>query len=162
MGHLSATSPNIVTTRQWQGRTLPRGVAFQIDRLTGRIREIYTGEFIPNAGENSEHDETGETDRAAAVSVGAVKATGSEDHYCMLDSGANVMVIPWKEGMKGDHTVCAFVGDNRTEGLVAARLSTRQRTHLIVAVKEAKPLIPISYLIRIAHYRATWRMMGEQ
>ena len=63
--------------------------------------------------------------------------------------------------MKGDHTMCALVGDNRTEGLVVARLSTRQRTHLIVAVKEAKPLIPISYLIRIAHYRATWRMMGE-
>ena len=59
------------------------------------------------------------------------------------------------------HTVCALVGDNRTEGLVVARLSTRHRTHLIVAVKEAKPLIPISYLIRIAHYRATWRMMGE-
>ena len=71
------------------------------------------------------------------------------------------MVIPWKEGMEGDHTMCALVGDNRTEGLVVARLSTRQRTHLIVAVKEAKPLIPISCLIRIAHYRATWRMMGE-
>ena len=71
------------------------------------------------------------------------------------------MVIPWKEGMQGDHAMCALVGDNRTEGLVVARLATRQRTHLIVAVKEAKPLIPISYLIRIAHYRATWRMMGE-
>ena len=93
--------------------------------------------------------------------MGAVKGDHSEDHYCMLDSGANVMVIPWKEGMKGDNTTCALVGDNRTEGLVVARLATRQRTHLIVAVKEAKPLIPISYLIRIAHYRATWRMMGE-
>ena len=79
----------------------------------------------------------------------------------MLDSGANVMVIPWKEGMEGDHTMCALVGDNKTEGLVVARLATRQRTHLIVAVKGAKPLIPISYLIRIANYRATWRMMGE-
>ena len=56
--------------------------------------------------------------------------------------------VPWWETTK-------------TEGLVVARLATRQRTHLIVAVKGAKPLIPISYLIRIAHYRATWRMMGE-
>ena len=40
-----------------------------------------------------------EAHRAAAVSVGAVKVTGSEDHYCMLDSGANVMVIP----MEGRH-----------------------------------------------------------
>ena len=161
VGHISATSHNIVTTRQWGDRTLPQGMAFQIHRPTGRTRVIYTGEFIPDTGEDSEHDETGEGHRVAAVSVGAVKATRSEDHYCMLDSGANVMVIPWKEGMKGDHTMCALVGDNRTEGLVVARLSTRQRTHLTVAVKEAQPLIPISYLIRIAHYRATWRMMGE-
>ena len=61
----------------------------------------------------------------------------------MFDSGANVMVIPWKEGMEGDHTMCALVGDNKTEGLVVARLATRQRTHLIVAMKGAKPLIPI-------------------
>ena len=78
VGHLSATSPNIVTTRQWRGRTLPRGVAFQIDRLTGRTREIYTGEFIPDTGEGSEHDVPEETQRAAAVSVGAVKTTRSE------------------------------------------------------------------------------------
>ena len=99
--------------------------------------------------------------RASAIQLGAVKGDHTDDHYCMLDSGANVMVIPWKEGMKGDHTMCALVVDNRTEGLVVARLSTRHRTHLIVAVNEARPLIPISYLIRIAHYRATWRMMGE-
>ena len=105
--------------------------------------------------------EPGPDSSISAVNVGAVKGDHSDDHYCMLDSGANVMVIPWKEGMQGDHTMCALVGDNRTEGLVVARLSTRHRTHLIVAVKEAKPLIPISYLIRIAHYRATWRMMGE-
>ena len=158
--HISATSPYIVTTRQWRGHTLPRGSTYQIHRLAGRVRVIATGEFIPDTGEDPEDESEGDH-RVAALSVGAVKATGSEDHYCMLDSGANVMVIPWKEGMKGDHTMCALVGDNRTEGLVVARLSTRQRTHLIVAMKEAKPLIPISYLIRIAHYRATWRMMGE-
>ena len=55
------------------------------------------------------------------------------------------MVIPWKEGMEGDHTMCALVGENKTEGLVVGRLATRQRTHLIVAVKGAKPLLPISY-----------------
>ena len=87
-----------MTARQWQGRTLPRGAAFQIDRRTGRTREIYTGEFIPDTGKGSKVSE--ETHRAAAVTA------RSEDHYCMLDSGANVMVISWKEGMKGDHTVC--------------------------------------------------------
>ena len=159
--HISATSPNVVTTRRWRDQTLPRGQAFQIDRLTGRTRIIGTGDFIPEADEDPESAEPEEDHSVSAVSVGAVRTTGSEDHYCMLDSGANVMVIPWKEGMEGDHTMCALVGDNKTEGLVVARLGTRLRTHLIVAVKGAKPLIPISYLIRIAHYRATWRMMGE-
>ena len=161
VSHISATSPYIVTTRTWRNQTLPRGQAFQIDRRTGRTRLIWTGEFIPEAEEDPPSAESQDDHRVSAVSVGAVTTAGSEDHYCMLDSGANVMVIPWKEGMEGDHTMCALVGDNKTEGLVVARLATRQRTHLIVAVKGAKPLIPISYLIRIAHYRATWRMMGE-
>ena len=161
VSHISATSVNIVTTRRWRNQTLPRGQAFQVDRLTGRTRVILTGEFIPETDEETQSAEHEDDHRVSAVSVGTVRTTGSEDHCCMLDSGANVMVIPWKEGMEGDHTMCALVGDNKTEGLVVARLATRQRTHLIVAVKGAKPLIPISYLIRIAHYRATWRMMGE-
>ena len=161
VSHISATSPFIVTTRQWRGQTLPRGQAFQIHTRTGRTRLIRTGEFIPETTEDSPSIEPEDDHRISAVRVGAVTATGSEDHYCMLDSGANVMVIPWKEGMEGDHTMCALVGDNKTEGLVVARLATRQRTHLIVAGKGAKPLIPISYLIRIANYRATWRMMGD-
>ena len=89
---------------------------------------------LPDTGGDPEHGEPEDDHQVAAVSVGAVKTTGSEDHYCMLDSGANVMVIPWKEGMEGDHTMCALVGDNKAEGLVVARLATR-RTHLIVAVK---------------------------
>ena len=117
--------------------------------------------MIPEVAEDIPSADPEDDQRVSAVSVGAVRSTESEDHYCMLDSGANVMVIPWKEGMEGDHTMCALVGDNKTEGLVVARLATRQWTHLIVAVKGAKPLIPISYLIRIANYRATWRVMGE-
>ena len=157
----SPSSPFIVTTRHWRGQTLPRGQAFQIHTRTGRTRLISTGDFVPETTEADSPTESEEDRRVSAVSVGAVTASGSEDHYCMLDSGANVMVIPWREGMEGDHTMCALVGDNKTEGLVVARLATRHRTHLIVAVKGAKPLIPISYLIRIAHYRAIWRMMGE-
>ena len=107
VSHISATSPFTVTTRQWRGQTLPKGQAFQIHTRTGRTRLIRTGEFIPEATEDS-------------------PSTEPED----------------------DHRV-------------PARLATRHRTHLIVAVKGAKPLIPISYLIRIAHCRATWRMMGE-
>ena len=44
--------------------------------------------------------------------------------YCMLDSGANVSVIPWKPGMKGEKTMCTLVGENKTEGLIVSRLYT--------------------------------------
>ena len=59
-------------------------------------------------------------------------------------------------------TMCALVGNNQAEGLIVARLNTQNRTHLIAAVQDAKPLLPISYLIRIAKYRAIWRMVGEK
>ena len=109
--HASIASPYIVTTRHWDFNPLPRGTALQRDIRTGRTRLILTGEYIPY----QEEDDTDHT--VSAISMGAVKATTSDDHYCMLDSGANVMVTPWKEGVKGDHTMCALVGDNRTEGL---------------------------------------------
>ena len=132
VSHISATSPYIVTTRQWRNQTLPRGQAFQVDRRTGRTRIILTREFIPEAGEETPSGEPEDDHRVSAVSVGAVRATGSEDHHCMLDSGANVTVVPWKEGIEGDHTMCALVGDDKTEGLVVAKSATRQKTHLIV------------------------------
>ena len=124
MEHASFASHNVVTTRQWNSQLAPRGMAFQVHRPTGRTRLISAGELIPNSEGETEQGTAEENQRISAVSVGAVKTAASEDHYCMLDSGANVMVIPWKEGMKGDHTMCALVGDNRTEGLVVARLST--------------------------------------
>ena len=73
------------------------------------------------------------------IKVSAVKGP-DDDHYCMLDSGAHVMVIPWKDDMKGDPTMCALVGNNQAEGLIVSRLTTQNRTHLIVAVREANPL----------------------
>ena len=88
VSHISASSPFIVTTRRWRGQTLPRGQAFQIHTRTGRTRLIRTGEFIPETTENSSPTESEEDRRVSAVSVGAVTASGSEDHYCMLDSGA--------------------------------------------------------------------------
>ena len=74
---------------------------------------------------------------SAVVHLGSLKAKTSDEHYCMLDSGAHVLVIPWKPGMKSEKTMCTLVGDNRTEGLIVSKLSTHSRVHLIVAVKEA-------------------------
>ena len=66
----------------------------------------------------------------------------------MLDSGANVLVIPWKPGMKGEKTMFTLVGDNKTEGLIVSKLYTHSQIHLIVVVKEAVVLLPISYLVQ--------------
>ena len=82
---------------------------------------------------------------SAVVHLGSLKAKTSDEQHCMLDSGANVLVIPWKPGMKGEKTMCTLVGDNKTEGLIVSKLYTHTRVHLIVAVKEALVLLPISY-----------------
>ena len=55
---------------------------------------------------------------AAVVHLGSLKAKTSDEQHCMLDSGANVLVIPWKPGMKGEKTMCTLVGENKTEGLM--------------------------------------------
>ena len=88
---------------------------------------------------------------SAIVHLGSLKAKTSDEQYCMLHSGANVSVVLWKPGMKGEKTVCTLVGDNKTEGLIISRLYTHSRVHLIVAVKEALVLLPISYVIRIGN-----------
>ena len=98
---------------------------------------------------------------SAIVHLGSLKAT-SDEQYCMLDSGANVLVVPWKPGMKGEKTMCTLVGDNRTEGLIISRLYTHSRVHLIVAVKEALVLLPISYLVRIANYQVSWKLVLDK
>ena len=77
----------------------------------------------------------------------------------MLDSGANVLVIPWKSGMKGEKTMCTLV-ESKTEGLIVSRLYTHSRVHLIVAVKEASVLLPISYVVRIANCRVSGEIMS--
>ena len=76
VSHISATSLYIVTTRTWRNQTLPRGQAFQIDRRTGRTRLIWTGEFIPEAEEDTPSAESQDDHRVSAVSIGAVKTTG--------------------------------------------------------------------------------------
>ena len=99
---------------------------------------------------------------SAIVHLGSLKAKTSDEQYCMLDSGANVLVVPWKPGMKGEKTMCTLVGDNKTESLIISRLYTHSRVHLIVAVKEALVLLPISYLVRIANYQASWKLVLDK
>ena len=49
----------------------------------------------------------------SGINIGALRApTSGDDRYCMLDSEANVMVIPRMEGMVGDETICSLVDKN--------------------------------------------------
>ena len=118
----TTTSGSIQTTiasRAWNSDTLPRGTVLRRDRATGRTRMVVTGEFIPED----------EGPRVPTINVGTLKATTSdEDKYCMLDSGANVMVVPLMRAMKGDKTMCSLVGDNKTQGLIISRLYTETRS----------------------------------
>ena len=64
--------------------------------------------------------------------------------------------------MKGEKTMCTLVGDNKTEGLIVSKLYTHSRVHLIVAVKEALVLLPISFLVRIANYQVSWKLVLDK
>ena len=143
----SGSTQTTIASRTWNSDTLPRGTVLRRDRVTGRTRMVVTGEFIPED----------EDPRISTINVGTLKATTSdEDKYCMLDSGANVMVVPLMRDMKGDKTMCSLVGDNKTQGLIISRLYTETRTYLVVAVENASVLLPPAYLVRIAGYKLAW------
>ena len=67
------------------------------EELNAKRREDPNGPF----GEYNPRPEHLPT-TAAVVHLGSLKAKTSDEQYCMLDSGANVLVIPWKPGMKGE------------------------------------------------------------
>ena len=64
--------------------------------------------------------------------------------------------------MKGEKTMCTLVGDNKTEGLIISKLYTHSRVHLIVAVKEVLVLLPNSYVVRIANYQVSWKLVLDK
>ena len=71
------------------------------DRRTGRTRLLVSGEFTPVNPEDPAPEQLEQDSTISAINVGAVRGDHSDDHYCMLDSGANVMVIPWKKRNEG-------------------------------------------------------------
>ena len=143
----SGSTQTTIPSRTWNSNTIPRGTVLRRDRVTGRTRMVVTGEFIPED----------ENPRVFTINVGTLKATTSdEDKYCMLDSDANVMVVPLMRDMRGDRTMCSLVGDNKTQGMIISRLYTETRSYLVVAVENASVLLPPAYLVRIAGYRLAW------
>ena len=77
---------------------------------------VISGDFIPETGAPT----------VSAINVGTLKATTSHaDKYCMLDSGADVMVVPSVEGMEGSRGWII-----RHQVLLYPRLYTESRTYL--------------------------------
>ena len=89
-----------------------------------RTRVELTGNYLPVETEDPDPS-------VSAINVGALRApTSGDDRYCMLDSGANVMVTPKMEGMIGDETMCSLVGDNRATGLIVSRLYIGTKSYI--------------------------------
>ena len=56
-----------------------------------------------------------------------------------------------------------YTGWRKQDGcLIVSRLYTHSRVHHIVAVTEALVLLPISYVVRIANYRVSWKLVLDK
>ena len=122
-----------------------------------RIRVELTGDSVPIDRDQTEPS-------VSAINVGALRApTSGDDRYCMLDSGANVVVIPRMEGMVGDETMCSLVGDNRATGLIVSRLYIGTKSYLVVAVQNAAVLLPpIWSALQDIDYHGPINLQGEK
>ena len=107
----------------------------------------------------------------AVVHLGSLKAKTSDEQYCMLDSGANVLVIPWKPGNEGreNHVYFGWRKQDRRPDCVTTLYSltcssycSRERGASPSSVKEALVLLPISYVVRIANYRVSWKLVLDK
>ena len=152
--HASYASPSIVTTRRSDG------AAIQRDRRTGRTRLLVSGEFHPPTGNDQEPGGLEPDSSVSAINVGAVKGDHSDDHYCMLDSGANVMVIPWKEGMEGDRNLYRAIMRSHlvhthmssSDHLLADRYESVSNLHRTLSrVSELLPLFNTACDLTIGH-----------
>ena len=59
--------------------------------------------------------------------------------YCLLDTGANALVIPKKAGMKGTEAQCTVPGGKVVSGMVVQVVAT--------------PLLPLSWLLLLAGWK---------
>ena len=148
---LQAVSSSQAVDEQELYAKVVRSIRYSPTENPGRRNSLeLTGNYVPIDRKQTEPS-------VSAINVGALRApTSGDDRYCMLDSGANVMVIPRMEGMVGDETMCSLVGDNRATGLIVSRLFIGTKSYLVVAVQNAAVLLPPAYLVRIAGYRLSW------
>ena len=70
--------------------------------------------------------------------------------FCLLDTGANALVLPRKGSMSGTEAQCTVPGGSIVPGTVIQVLNLAGVDYHIVAIEGAAPLMPLSWLILLA------------
>ena len=70
--------------------------------------------------------------------------------FCLLDTGANALVLPRKDDMLGTEAQCTVPGGTIVPGTVAQTLHYGEDDYHVVAIDGASPLMPLSWLILLA------------
>ena len=70
--------------------------------------------------------------------------------FCLLDTGANALVLPRKDEMLGTEAQCTVPGGTVVPGTVVQTLHYGEDDYHVVAIEGASPLMPLSWLILLA------------
>ena len=70
--------------------------------------------------------------------------------YCLLDTGANALVVPKRAGMKGAEAQCTVPGGKVVSGMVVQVVACDGEEYHAVAIEGATPLLPLSWLLLLA------------
>ena len=73
--------------------------------------------------------------------------------YCLLDTGANALVIPKRAGMKGTAAQCTVPGGKVVSGMVVQVVACDGEEYHAVAIEGASPLLPLSWLLLLAGWK---------
>ena len=73
--------------------------------------------------------------------------------YCLLDTGANALVIPKRDGMTGAEAQCTVPGGNVVSGMVVQVAACDGDEYHAVAIDGASPLLPLSWLLLLAGWK---------
>ena len=70
--------------------------------------------------------------------------------FCLLDTGANALVLPRQDDMLGTEAQCTVPGGTIVPGTVVQTLHYGEDDYHVVAIDGASPLMPLSWLILLA------------
>ena len=77
--------------------------------------------------------------------------------YCLLDTGANALVLPKRDGMTGSEAQCTVPGGGVISGMVVQVVACGEEYHA-VEIEGAAPLLPLSWLILLAGWKYVLRV----